>query len=78
MGTVTSRKTISVEAVKEIANGMLRDSIPEMKDGRIAVTVLIERVLMDTGNYHGYRYISPAGDDSNVGGVCDDTRRYYY
>ena len=67
-----TRKTIAIEAVKTIANGQLADSIPEVKEWRIGTYLLLERVLFDTGNYHGYRHI----DGHN--GEMDDTRRYYY
>jgi hypothetical protein len=67
-----ARKTISVELVKQIANGHLADSLPVLTEGRIATFVLLERILMATGNYHGFRYI----DGNN--GETDDTRRFYY
>ena len=66
------RKTISVEAVKENANRMLRDSDTTAKDGRIGIFSLLERILFDTGNYHGFRHIQVNGEK------YDATRRYYY
>lgn len=72
-----ARKTIQVEAVKKTVNDMLRNSIPELQEGRIGAYMVLERVLFDTGNYHGYRYISPNNDASNIAGQFDDTRRYY-
>jgi hypothetical protein len=71
-GTKVARKTISIELVKQMANGQLADSASEVTEGRIATFVLLERILMATGNYHGYRHI----DGHN--GEKDDTRRYYY
>lgn len=74
-----ARKTIPVESVKAIANGMLANSRPELVESREAIAVMLERILFDTGNYHGYKYItvtvlSPRNDH----GQADDSRRYYY
>jgi hypothetical protein len=69
---MSARKTVTVEAVKAAANAMLRDSIPAMTDGRVGIATLLERVLHDTGNYKGFRYID--GDHGNT----DDTRRHYF
>lgn len=66
------RKTITVDSLKSRVNHMLAESVPEVKEGRIALHVLLEGVLMDTGNYHGFRYT----DGNN--GETDDTRRTYY
>jgi hypothetical protein len=67
------RKTVDVDRVREIANKMLADSADKCIDGRKAVATLLESILMDTGNYHGFRYI----DGTPVGAV-DDTRRRYH
>jgi hypothetical protein len=68
----TPRKTISVEDVKTIANGMLANSQEQLTESREAIAVLLERVLLDTSNYKGYRHI-----DGNQGHT-DPTLRYYY
>jgi hypothetical protein len=73
-----ARKTVPVEAVKRNANRMLRNSDDAMQQGRIGVYMLLERVLFDTDNYKGYKYISPNEDASNIAGELDDTRRFYY
>lgn len=73
-----ARKTVPVECVKSAANAMLRRSHASAKEGRIGTYVLLERILFDTGNYKGYKYISPEDDGSNIAGELDDTRRYYY
>ena len=73
-----TRKTVSVEDVKRNANRMLRNSDETAKEGRIGVFILLERILFDTGNYKGYKYISPNNDASNIAGELDDTRRFYY
>ena len=52
-----SRKTINVEALKIEVNQMLAASTCDKaeREGMISV---IEKVLMSTGNYRGYRYLS--------------------
>ena len=66
------RKTVTVESLRNHVNHMLTESVDDAKEGRIALHVLLESVLMDTGNYHGFRYC----DGNN--GETDDTRRVYY
>lgn len=66
------RKTIPVDVLKDHVNGMLAKSVPEVKDGRIAMALVLEWALMETGNYHGFRFTD--GDN----GMSDDTRRSYY
>lgn len=79
---MTTRKTIPVEDVKRMANDMLRDSVDDMTDGRIAVAILLEQVLMATGNYHGFRYLPGVVEiDESIPSVKvtgDESRRQYY
>jgi hypothetical protein len=51
-----SRKTFNVEQFKNQVNDMLAQSTsePEVRQGMI---VVLERMLHDTGNYHGFRYL---------------------
>jgi hypothetical protein len=87
-----ARKTIPVDRVREIANAMLADSIDDRAEGRTAIAVLLESILMETGNYHGfqnpghpgpYDYDTDATDprwrwiDAN-GVAVDDSRRRYF
>ena len=65
---MASRKTMSVVDIKNFANNQLASSIryerqKESIEGidaefRQGVMSMIEAVLMDTGNYKGYRYLS--------------------
>ena len=55
-----ARKTIDVAAVTQICNGMLAYSQDDMVAEREAIAMVAERVLMDTGNYHGFGYTSKA------------------
>jgi hypothetical protein len=70
---MAGRKTIDVDRVREIANKMLSDSVDDRRDGRISVANMLETILMETGNYHGFRYI-----DGTPTGVVDDSRRKYH
>lgn len=74
------RKTIAVDDVRKIANRMLADSVDSAGEGREAVAVLIERVLMDTGNYKGYRHLPGVMDYGTdpPNRIGDETRRAYY
>jgi hypothetical protein len=73
MGAVTrARKIIAVEDIKERANAMLRNSRDDVKEGRMGIAVFLEGILVETGNYHGFRHID------GKSGYADDTRRQYY
>jgi hypothetical protein len=69
---MAKRKTIEVSALRDKVNQMLEASAPEVTDGRTALAVLLESVLMETGNYSGFRFT----DGNN--GDTDRTRRHYY
>ncbi len=66
---MSTNKTIEVETIKITVNDMLEKSIPELVEGREALAILLENVLMATGNYHGYIQDQP---------VTDDSRRRYF
>jgi hypothetical protein len=51
-------KTIAVDDVKARANQVFRDSGDEFKTGRAATKLFAEDILMKTGNYKGFRYLS--------------------
>ena len=53
-----SRKTISVETIKSMVDGMLLNSEDDYQQGRSALANFLEKVLMDTGNYKGFSYLS--------------------
>ena len=74
------RKTIEVEKVKSMVNHMLANSADDVTEGRIALAVLLERVLMETGNYHGYRHLRVDFECRIRRKVVygDETRRVYY
>lgn len=67
-----SRKTIEVRTVLDTANDMLRKSADECVQGRQAVAVMVEALLMATGNYKGFAFT-----DGNQGRT-DESRRQYY
>jgi hypothetical protein len=67
-----NRKTFKVNDLTIQVNRMLANSAEDARDGRVALSVLLEKMLMDTGNYHGFRYTD--GDQ----GRRDDSRRSYY
>lgn len=86
------RKTIDVQEMKEFANDLLsrRGNTMSKEDVniRLGVTLMIERILMDSGNYKGYRYLCPDDLEEGVSPgiiytedsheIVDDTRRRYF
>ena len=62
------RKTIKVETIKSMVNGMLLNSEDNYQQGRESLTFFLERVLMDTNNYRGFSYLSVVDmNDSHYG-----------
>ena len=53
-----SRKTFEVAALVDYVNSFLKDSEESRKQQRIGMMVMLERVLHDTGNYAGFRYLN--------------------
>jgi hypothetical protein len=52
-----SKKTISIELVKNWINDILLNSADELKDYRIGSSYLLEKILSESGNYKGFRYL---------------------
>lgn len=76
-----ARKTVDVQAVKELANRTLASTAtfldPSYRNGVIG---MVESVLHNTGNYKGFKYL-PSEWDENTGSLrvgYDDTRRQYF
>lgn len=79
---MAARKTYPVEDLKVFVNDALASESSTL-DGRVAASIILERVLMDTGNYKGFQYVLPGGDQvpTQVVANSDDydaTRRRYY
>lgn len=89
-----SRKTIEVEKIRKMVNHRLANDVKDTPEVRAALSTLLEVVLMDTGNYHGFTHLRDhdvpkgakpgcvqLGRDSN-GAIQwefpDDTRRAYF
>lgn len=81
-----AKKTIEVEWLRErvnfvLARGDMRwvaDKRPDQAY-RMALASLLEAVLNDTGNYHGFGYQgSEIDDDHELKPDYDDSRRVYY
>jgi len=88
------RKTIKVEEVKILVNNMLLNSRDDNRSGRTALSMLIETILMETGNYNGFNYLTPNDMETSKNGTTygidfnkdknhwfddtDHTRVFYY
>ena len=63
------RKTFSVEALKDRINSQLRDA-GTTDDFRHGLMNVLEGVLMDSGNYRGFSYLTaaevPAGQKPGI------------
>ena len=72
------KKTIKVTELKDNVNRMLAESTCS-PEGRETMCTILERVLMDTGNYNGFRYL--IGSEVPVGelpGICHSETSNYY
>lgn len=64
-----TRTTVNVDQVRAIVNGMLRNTEDSDQAGRESVIELLERILHDTGNYRGFRYLSSDDMKDSVNGT---------
>jgi hypothetical protein len=80
------RNTVKICDLKKHANDMLRNSDDSKKEGRIAIALLLEKILMDAGAYHGFGYLGekevPKGhtygiNHDNEGNVVDDYKERF-
>jgi hypothetical protein len=62
------RKTVDVEMLITMVNGICKDSEPGAKDVRQGAMNVLEAVLHRTGNYKGFRYLI-TGECAGVPGV---------
>ncbi len=53
-----AKKTIAVSDVKNLINQFLLDSHDSRDDTRTEIGNLLETILMTTGNYCGFKYLS--------------------
>jgi hypothetical protein len=69
------KKTTGVKDLLEYANKQLaRTDEFATREFKSGISVMIERVLYDTGNYSGFRFLNP-GDDSSLTN-CDGSEFY--
>ncbi len=54
------RKTVNVDDLRDRVNNMLA-APASSHEGRIALSVLLESVLHDTGRYRGFQFLLPNG-----------------
>ena len=77
---MSKRKTITVESFKVKINKMIADSPDSMTEARTALAGLLESVLFETDNYHGFNYLPGVVDFTvdppDIHG--DETRKKYY
>lgn len=74
-----SRKTVSVDVIKAQCNLILRTS--EMSAAyRQGIAEVVSSILMDTGNYRGFRYLHqgevPAGHEPGINPSDDYDERF--
>ncbi len=62
------RKTIEIEAIRELTNQILQHSADDRKQAREGVRVMWERLSMDTGNYGGFGYLNSTDMKSSLQG----------
>jgi len=63
------RKSYDIAKLKDNINGILLNSADKEKDARETLTTLIESILMETGNYKGFRYLSTKDMEVSQNGI---------
>jgi len=64
-----SRKTVSVEMIKNQVNEMLLHGMDDDQRTREALIALIEPILMDSGNYSGFRFLGKTDMEKSKNGT---------
>ena len=72
------RKTIAISDITTRINAMIEASPEDHIQGRQALAVLLETLLMETGNYRGFHYLASATRDADGIRAIDDSRRCYF
>ncbi len=82
------RKTIAIESIKEQANKIFLESSNDYADQRKAIQYFVGDLLMQTGNYKGYGYLSRSDvksgltfgidRDANPKTFPDESRIFFY
>jgi hypothetical protein len=74
-----SRKTFSVDELRTHVNQRLANSVCSPKE-RIAMASVLEWVLMQTNNYHGFGYLNVISPGNNIQPpvIDDESKRRYY
>ena len=70
-----TRKTFDVETLLTRVNHFLLHSEDDKKGEREGMLTLLEGVLMDTGNYHGFGYLDERDMELSENGVSVGVRR---
>lgn len=63
------RKTVSVDQIRSKINHTLLHSPDDYRQGREALQMFLEGVLMEAGRYSGFRYLTPDDMLSSESGV---------
>lgn len=71
-----SRKTIEVENVRAMGNASL-DSIAD-RNIKAGVSIMLESILMETGNYKGFRWLPHVDAEKITVDDKDYYDRYYF
>jgi hypothetical protein len=77
---IMARKTVEVEKIKNRVNRLIENTLddPAADDTRMTLAILIEGILLDTGNYKGFRYLDIEFEDGEVKTYGNLTRRHYH
>jgi hypothetical protein len=77
MHAMKAKKTITIDDLKARVNHILEHSVDKNVSQREGVSVLLSKILMDTGNYSGFNYLETETDIH--GGVYGkDNRIFFY
>ena len=70
------KKTIEIQKMLDYANTQLARTDEYVTDNfKAGITVMIERMLLDTNNYNGFRFLDSDNTDIDGGKYYS---RYYY
>lgn len=77
------RKTVKIDRIREMANGILLHTPDSNKQGREAVQTFVECVLMEAGRYKGFRFLAESemlmqSENGITPGIRDDVPEHQF
>ena len=66
---MAKRKTIKIEELKRQVNSFLKNTVDRKNEDRKTLGMFLEGILHESGNFEGFRYLTPDNMKDSVEGI---------